>query len=180
MLYASSTRIGCFLETLARFRQPPASLQIADALNEIQNTGSDFTPPNTLPASWLTQRAMGRATPSGGRYARIYSSEWLSYLRKLFEPDVVSSGLLHHGDAEFDLHLLMSKNRWLTQRAATKISAIGYSGVCYESRHGTDLVNWALFEPFQIRSLEILEIDLTDADLVEAVARLELGIDPKI
>jgi hypothetical protein len=179
VLYASSTRLGCFLETLARFRKAPASLQLAQDLEEIINTSSDFTPPNTVPASWLKSRIMGRAIASGDRYALIYSSAWLSYLRKLLEPDLVSSGLLQGDNAEFDIHFLMSQNRWLTQRAATEISALGYCGVCYESRHGTELVNWALFEPFQVHSSESSEIGIADADLLEAVGRLDLRIDPQ-
>jgi hypothetical protein len=180
VLYASSTRLGCFLETLARFRKPPASSELLQNLQEISNVTSDFTPPNTVPATWLTPRCMGRAIPRAGRYARIYSSDWLSYLRKLFEPDLLSSGLVQGKNADFDIHLLMSQNRWLTQRAATLISAMGYCGVCYESRHGTELVNWALFEPFQIDFPETSDFDVQDRDLQEALRRLDLHIDPKV
>jgi hypothetical protein len=123
---------------------------------------------------------MGRAMPSGGRYAWIYSSEWLSYLRKLFEPDLISSSFLKGDNDEFDIHLLMSQTRWLTQRAATAISALGYSGICYESRHGIDLLNWALFEPFQVQFSESSEISIGDADLLEAVDRLEIHIEPEL
>jgi hypothetical protein len=61
---------------------------VTQDLEEIINTSSDFTLPNTVPASWLKSRMMGRAMASGGRYALIYSSAWLSYLRKLLEPDL--------------------------------------------------------------------------------------------
>jgi hypothetical protein len=70
--------------------------------------------------------------------------------------------------------------RAVEERAATAISALGYSGICYESRHGIDLRNWALFEPFQLQLSESLEISIADADLMEAADRLELSIDPEL
>ena len=180
VLYASSTRLGCFIETLARFRKAPASTDLAQSLHEISNATSDFTAPNTLPGSWLSKRVMGFAARIGGKYAPIYSAEWLSYLRRKFERELISSGLVEPGKADFDLHLLMSQNRSLTQRAANVIYRMGYNGVCYQSRHGTDLMNWALFEPFQIDQIENSSLGLADQDLMEAVKRLDLHLDPQI
>ncbi len=174
--YASSTKLGCFVETLARFRRPPKSTLVAQRLEEIANSSSDSTAPGTLPKSWLTTRALGTGTVAGGRFVPIYSSEWLSHLRREFEAELESSTLSQSNDADFDLHLLMSRNRSLTQRFASAIYAMGYNGICYESRHGTDLVNWALFEPLQISSPEISALSLEDHDFQEAIKRLDLRV----
>ena len=109
--YASSTKLGCFVETLARFRRPPTSTLVAQRLKEIANSSSDFTAPRTLPNSWLTTRALGRGTVAGGRFVPVYSSEWLSHLRRKFEAELESSTLSRSDDTDFDLHLLMSRNR---------------------------------------------------------------------
>jgi hypothetical protein len=63
---------------------------------------------------------------------------------------------------------------------ASVIYRMGYNGVCYQSRHGTDLVNWALFEPFQIDQMENSNLSLEDEDLMEAVKRLDLHLDRQI
>jgi len=78
VLYASSQRLGCFLETLARFHVDPKLLtELAEIAGE-----DDFWPPGEVPSEWADKRLMGTATASGD-YADICSSEWISRLRKL-------------------------------------------------------------------------------------------------
>ncbi|MPZ53766.1 MAG: hypothetical protein GEU79_13720 [Acidimicrobiia bacterium] len=64
VLYASSERIGTFLETLARFRPEPAILAepiASDPTDELYPTNA----PGVIPAAWLRKRAMGTATVAG-------------------------------------------------------------------------------------------------------------------
>jgi hypothetical protein len=64
VLYASSKRLGPFLETLARFRPDPAIVaeQIAgDARDAEFETG----PAGLVPSSWLADRALGTARCKG-------------------------------------------------------------------------------------------------------------------
>ena len=57
---------------------------------------------------------------------------------------------------------------------------MGYNGICYESRHGTDLVNWALFEPFQVQGIQNDFLVPDDPDLLQAMEMLGLRLDPRV
>lgn len=61
---------------------------------KVLNAARAFVPEVEVPApvgSWLAARKIGSALPAGKRYAHIYSSEWLSHLRKELEPELVRS-----------------------------------------------------------------------------------------
>ena len=75
VIYASSQRLGCFLETLARFRP---DLTLLAEFAEIEGD-DDFTPLATVPATWLPTRLIGSAQ-ADGQYADIYAPEWIAYL----------------------------------------------------------------------------------------------------
>jgi hypothetical protein len=70
VLYASSQRVGCFLETLARFR---VDLKLRAELAEIEGE-DDYCPLGEVPLEWIEKRMMGVATASG-EDADICSSE---------------------------------------------------------------------------------------------------------
>jgi hypothetical protein len=177
VLYAGSTRLCCFIETLARYRNPgPLFLT---ALETIANSPPDHTPPAIIPASWLDRRRIGRASVPGKRFADIYSSQWLSYLRSQLEPELFNRALAKLSEPEFDLALLMSKRRWLTQRAATLVYRLGYDGIYYQSRYGSDLLNFAIFEPFQLEDCKGSAIAIEDPDFQEALCRLDLRLGYK-
>ena len=105
VLYASSQRLGCFLETLARFRVDPKLLA---ELAEIEGE-DDYCPLGEVPLEWVEKRIMGVAT-AGGEYADICSSEWISRLRivlaghleKFGLDDLDASVLQHDGPAKSD------------------------------------------------------------------------------
>jgi len=78
VLYASSQRLGCFVETLARFRIDPTLLA---ELAQIEGA-DDYFPPGEVPMEWLEKRILGLAT-TDKEYADVCSSEWISRLRKL-------------------------------------------------------------------------------------------------
>ena len=61
MLYASSQRLGCYLETLARFR---VDIKLYVELGEI--TGDDdFVPLGVVPREWAEKRTIGAAEHEG-------------------------------------------------------------------------------------------------------------------
>jgi hypothetical protein len=74
VLYASSQRIGAFLETLARFRP---DLEVLAELEQIE--GDDESPP-TLPRAWLDKRMLGEATVEG-RFVDVGDTGSLATLR---------------------------------------------------------------------------------------------------
>lgn len=64
VLYASSQRIGAFVETLARFRP---DLEVLAVLEQIEG---DDEPPPGVPRAWLDTRMVGEATLQG-RFVHI-------------------------------------------------------------------------------------------------------------
>lgn len=95
VLYASSERIGTFLETLAPFRPDPAILAepiATDAADDLYPTN----PPGVVPAGWLTKRAMGTATVVG-QFTAVGHSRSLVYLRGR-----LAARLIHYGLDDLD------------------------------------------------------------------------------
>ncbi len=174
VVYAGSTRLGCFIETLARYRSPGP--QVLAELGAIANVCSDHTPTNTVPASWFDPRRIGRAFIRRKRFADVYRSEWLSFLQNRLDPELLRHAMIESGEHEFDLAVLMSKRRRLTQRLATLVYQCGYDGIYYQSRYGTDLFNFAIFEPFALEGCAVSEISVADPDLQTALARLALKV----
>jgi hypothetical protein len=77
VLYASSTRLGCFIETLARFRRGPVDPDL-----DVGGPYADHIPQRTVPETWLKTRCMGEAAISGARFADVYNSQSVAYLRR--------------------------------------------------------------------------------------------------
>ncbi len=178
VLYASSSPLCCYLEVLARFRRP-LSGQVSQALAEIQHVSDDFVPPGVVPATWLKTRVLGSAVSEKKLFVPIYDSAWIGYLRNRLD-----AGNLRHGagstDIEFDLSLLMSQRRAVTQQIATIVYQLGYDGICYQSRHGAELFNWALFEPFGLAWTTTTNIKAVDPEFQEALHRMNLTLDRRL
>ncbi|MGA9717321.1 MAG: RES domain-containing protein [Acidobacteriaceae bacterium] len=160
VIYASSQRLGCFLETLARFRP---DLTLLAEFAEIEGD-DDFTPLATVPATWLPTRLIGSAQ-ADGQYADIYAPEWIAYFRRELASTAVALGL-----SEIDAATLQAgRPRKLTQDASLIVFRNGYDGVFYRSRYGHSIENWALFEPFPLRNTSGAEITAGDPDLHQAL-----------
>jgi hypothetical protein len=160
VIYASSQRLGCFLETLARFRP---DLTLLAEFAEIEGD-DDFTPLATVPATWLPTRLIGSAQ-ADGQYADVYAPEWIAYLRRELASTAVALGL-----SEIDAATLQAgRPRKLTQDASLVVFRNGYDGVFYRSRYGHSIENWAIFEPFPLRNTSGSEIAAGDPDLHQAL-----------
>jgi hypothetical protein len=160
VLYASAQRLGCFLETLARFR---VDLKLLAELTEIDGE-DDYCPLGEVPLEWIEKRMMGVATASG-EYADICSSEWISRLRI-----VLAGHLERFGFDDLDASVLqMTAPRNLTQLVSRVVFSEGLSGIYYRSKYGHDVENWALFEPFQINVKDVEPIRIDDPDLHAAL-----------
>jgi RES domain len=81
---------------------------------------------------------------------------------------------------DFDLALLGSQNRKLTQQIATLAYQLGYDGIHYQSRHEADLHNWALFEPFELIHQTAVPIHPEDPNLKRALGLLNLTLNPDL
>jgi len=160
VLYASSQRLGCFLETLARFRIDPKLLA---ELAEIEGEDDHF-PLGEVPVEWVEKRIMGVAT-ANGEYADVCSSEWIGRLRKL-----LAAHLEKFGVDDVDASILQkSAPRILTQFVSRIVFSAGFAGIYYLSKYGHDIENWALFEPFQINVKAPERIRRDDRDLQRAL-----------
>ncbi len=168
VLYASSDRLGCYLETLARFR---VDLTLYAELSEIEGE-DDFVPLGHVPLSWAEPRILGSAEHNGV-YAELYGSEWIGLLRQELASDCLELGV-----SELDASTLQqSTPRALTQRASRLVFRRGLDGIHYHSKYGHDIWNWALFEPFKLLPKDARSIDLADPELMTALAihRLQIG-----
>ena len=125
VLYASSQRLGCFLETLSRFRVDP---KLLSELGEIEGQ-DDYCPLGEVPLEWVEKRMMGVAT-AGGEYADICSSAWISRLRI-----VLASHLGKFGLDDLDASVLqMTAPRNLTQLVSRVVFSEGLAGIYYRSK----------------------------------------------
>lgn len=172
VLYAGSSPLECFVETLARYRKPPNEGEILAAFNDILNAPPERVSSGRVPVSWTYTRVLGQAVSRRVHFADVYCSEWLSYLRQRLEPRMTATG--SHAKQDFDLALLLSQDRKLTQQVATIAYQLGYDGIYYQSRHGTELHNWALFEPFALDLKRPLPIQVEDESFKRALQLLNV------
>ena len=87
VLYASSSRFGALLETLAPFRP---DLGVVEGLREIEG-GDEPIAAGTVPHEWFTNRLVGVAQ-LGGTYADIGAAASLSLIRSRLasEPSITA------------------------------------------------------------------------------------------
>lgn len=177
VLYASSQRLGTFLETLARFRPDPTILAArieSDPTDELHPTN----PPGAVPAAWLTKRVMGTATVAGD-FADVGQSRSLAHLRATF-----AARLIHYGLNDLDgATIRMSAPRRFTQEVSRYIYECsdpagepGYAGIRYLSRLGDEIHNWAIFEPAELNGAQEEELNVADPELCEVLARFDLRL----
>jgi hypothetical protein len=167
VLYASSARLGCFLETLARYRP---DLTLYAELQEITGE-NDFIPPGTVPREWLQRSVIGSAN-AHGRFADVGASEWIEKLRRTLAPLLISLGT-----PDFDASVLQRTGpRILTQNVSGVVYREGFDGIRYLSKYGHDLENWALFEPANLTSVHHEEIRPDMPDFREALRLFHLVV----
>jgi hypothetical protein len=168
VLYASSARLGCFLETLARYR--PDLLLYAE-LAEIEGEDDFAASAGIVPREWLDARIMGSAE-AHGRFADIGASDWIATLRRR-----LASLLIQLGIPDFDASILQrSGPRRLTQNVSQFVYRQGFNGIRYLSKYGHDIENWALFEPSHLTSTHSKQIRPDDPDLTEALRIFNLVV----
>jgi RES domain len=136
VLYASSQRLGAFLETLARFRPD------LEVLAELDRIEGDDEPLAGVPRTWLEGRLIGEATVEG-RFVELGDSASLATLRA-----ALAASAIHHGLDEIDAATIrLRAPRAFTQQVSRYVYEQGsFAGIRYRSRLGDDVLNWAVFE----------------------------------
>ena len=175
VLYASSQKLGCYLETLARFRP---DLTLSSELNQIEGE-NDFYPLGCVPTQWFSERMLGSAA-FWGNYADVCGSEWISRLRS----ELGSRLFAEFGIRDFNQSVLQASSpRKVTQVVSRFVYNAGLDGICYPSKHGHNIENWALFEaarhkqPFKIavKHNDPLTFDNPDLALALQLLRITIG-----
>jgi hypothetical protein len=178
VLYASSQRVGAFLETLARYRTDPALIAELEqiAVDEEDLDAFPTIPPGIVPSDWFATRSLGAARHSG-TFADIGQSGSLAHLRR-----ALASRLVHYGLDDLDAGALrLSTPRAFTQDISRHVFVHGttddgepFAGIRYLSRLGDDIVNWAIFEGNDPDDPAAEAIDPDDPDLRAALETLGL------
>ncbi|MBA2312137.1 MAG: RES domain-containing protein [Actinobacteria bacterium] len=174
VLYASTARLSCFMETIGRF---PGDPQVKTGLDDIELEDGEVDhavgPGELVVADWLPRRRIGSASV-GGSFAAVGTSSSLAYLHTQ-----VAHLLSDFGLEELDGGSIRSVRRQLTQRisrivfeCSTSDGRRKFDGIEYLSRYGDEFENWAIFEPGNIVPGQPKEIVAEDPDLVEAAQRL--------
>ncbi|MQB00580.1 MAG: RES domain-containing protein [Actinobacteria bacterium] len=159
VLYASTQRLGCFMETIGRFAKDP---EVQAGLERIEleagETDHAVGPGRLVVNDWLPPRRIGTAAVEG-HFAVVGSSVSLAYLH-----DEVAHLLSDFGLDELDAGALRLVQRELTQaisRIVFECSAEGrrqFDGIRYLSRYGDEFENWGVFEPALVDSGQPREI----------------------
>jgi hypothetical protein len=177
VLYASSERLGPFLETLARFRRDPAI-----AASEIAGDPRDADFPTmsagVVPARWLEERTLGVGRCDAS-FADIGQTRSLAHLRVALAPMA-----LHYRLDDLDASTIRAgAPRAFTQAISryvyTCTTADGeraYQGIRYLSRLGDDIQNWAICEPAAIEAPSAEPLRPGDPDLLRAFELFELAM----
>jgi hypothetical protein len=120
VLYASSQRLSCFIETLAHFR---ADLSLLAELDEIAGE-DDYVPLGHVPPEWCDERRLGKCAAQGS-YADIYSAYWVGRLRQTLASECLKLGL-----EDLDVAILQQgKPRRLTQLSSLEVYKAGLNGI---------------------------------------------------
>jgi hypothetical protein len=116
----------------------------------------------------LTSRSIGEARVTG-EFADICGADWISELRAPLE-SVLAECRYSFLDASV---LVQAEHRSITQLASQYIRASGFDGIYYRSRHGLEVDNWAIFEPWRITDHSTPQpLSITDPDVMLALKYL--------
>ena len=178
VLYASSQRLGPFLETLARFRPDP-SIASAEIVGDPRDREFPTAPPGRVPRTWLDERLLG-TTRSKATFADVGHARSLAYLRIAMAPAV-----LRHGLGELDAAAIRTRApRRFTQELSRRVYECttlngerAFEGIHYLSLLGDDIHNWAICEPGTIDVQGVEELRADDPDLARAFELFGLAFD---
>lgn len=177
VVYASSSRLGAYMEVLARFRPDPSILVALAAIEGEEEPRGRL--PGELDEEWLANRCLGTAQCESD-FVDLGHSVTLARLR-----EALASRVVHHGLADLDAAAIRLSaprrftqeiSRWVYDRARGSRTA-SIVGLAYRSRLGDEFQNWAIFEsadgmlPFS-KSPEVSPIDRNDPELRAALDRL--------
>jgi hypothetical protein len=166
VLYASSQRIGAFLETLARFRPD------LEVLAELEQIEGDDEPPPAVPRAWLDNRLLGEATVEG-QFVDVGGTTSLATIRS-----ALAASAIRYGLDEIDAATIrLRAPRAFTQDVSRFVYEQGpFVGIRYRSRLGDDVLNWAIFEPAPDAPSPFVAVTSTTIEADDPDLRAALGV----
>lgn len=185
VLYASSQRVGAFLETLAVFRPDPSVLAEISAIESLEGD-EETAAAGSVPPTWCYGRLItkGLATEIFDAFVVIGGTRTLAALRR-----DLSERTVHYKVGDLDAATIRrSTPRRFTQEISTHIESLrgegghAYAGIHYLSRFGDDIVNWAIFERESeegrspVLSVERETVNPEDDDFQTALRILDLTL----
>ena len=166
VLYASSQRIGTFLETLARFRPD------LEVLAELEQIEGDDEPSPAVPQAWLDNRLLGEATVEE-RFVDVGDTTSLATIRSALAASAIRCGLDEIDAATIRLRA----PRAFTQDVSRFVYEQGpFVGIRYRSRLGDDVLNWAIFEPAPDAPSPFVAVTSTTIEADDPDLRAALGV----
>jgi hypothetical protein len=185
VLYASTQRLGAFVEVLAPLRPDP---EIVAAIDEMETLEGDdeSTLPGQVPLTWCRERVItkGVATDLQGSFVTVGSLATIGILRT-----ALAALILHHNLTDLDAAAIrLSAPRAFTQQISSYLAEQRddegqlFAGIYYLSRLGDEIENWAIFEreamngTSPVLSVERDTLDPADEDLQRAFEILGLSL----
>jgi hypothetical protein len=175
VLYASSQRVGAFVETLAQFRPD------LEVLAELAQIEGDDEPLAGVRRTWLGTRMVGEATVQGP-FADVGDARTLATLRTALAATAIRFGLDEIDAATIRLRAPRAFTQAVSRFVYEQRDARGsFAGIRHGSRLGDQFVNWAIFEPASdapspFRSTSASPVEADDPDLRAALDVLGLAL----
>jgi hypothetical protein len=183
VLYASSERLGAFVETLSRFREDAELEAELGSIAVEAGEGDDVVGPREVPREWLDGRALGTASVAG-EFAAVGRSRSLQHLRSALAAVAQELGIRELDGAAIRLKV----PRAFTQAVSRHVfecqaddGSSQFAGIHYLSRLGDDIHNWAIFEPAGgapplIEAPDHAPVERDDPDFAAALDHLGLEL----
>jgi hypothetical protein len=182
-VYAGKTAYACFVEVLANFRQDPdLAAEVAGIRADPRDALYPTAPSGGVPRSWFGPRRLAHADLDGS-YVDVQHADSIAALRHRFQ------GLARMlGFADFDGAAVRSAEpRMLTQQMSRFFwERTAHDGVVFDSRHGSGLKLYAVFErpstslgarSSLLSTLGDARIDSNSRDFARALALHNLVVD---
>ena len=167
-LYACTDPLGCYYETLSRFRVTMPGR--ANSAAKAAALDSDLMLPGHIPRGWRDTRS---------KY-EILLEDPLPFVdvedetTRAFLTSEIPETLDRCGAPELDISDIRGRNRGLTRAIARWVylqtndqGEFAYSGIRYQSRHDSSEC-WAIFDGTPLRTIRQEPIELDDPDLERA------------
>lgn len=162
VLYAATTVVGCYAETLARFRPTPK-------IRDLVKDEKDFMVAGGVPQDWRLQRSVATFELRDPLpFLDIEAPETQEFLDEQLATELVSLGYASNLDISAVCNQDRRLSRAIARYAYTSADVDGsllYSGIRYTSRINPEWECWAIFDGTVYEIIDRRPIELNDPDL---------------